>query len=159
MKNIFNNELNIKNVGETVTLYGWVQKVRNLGGLIFVDLRDRSGIIQLVIPPENKNYNKALELKNEYVIKTKGKIAERTNKNLNIPTGEIEVEVLELELLNTCLELPFVISNKPNTSEETRLKYRYLDIRRDEIKNKLITRSKVCNIVRNFFENKLCSTL
>lgn len=153
MKNIFNNELNIKNVGETVTLYGWVQKVRNLGGLIFVDLRDRSGIIQLVIPPENKCYDKALELKNEYVIKTKGKIAERTNKNLNIPTGEIEVEVLELEILNTCLELPFVISNNPNTSEETRLKYRYLDIRRDEIKNKLITRSKVCNIVRNFFEN------
>lgn len=151
MKQIFNNTINIKNVGQEVELYGWVQKVRDLGGLLFIDLRDRSGIIQLVAAPSNSCYEKALELKNEYVIKAKGKVLERTNKNRNLKTGEIEIELEDIEILNTSIELPFVIGENPNTSDETRLKYRYLDLRRDEIKNKLIIRSKVCNIIRNFF--------
>lgn len=153
MKQIFNSSINMQNVGEELELYGWVQKVRDLGGLLFIDLRDRSGIIQIVVAPSNKCYEEALKLKNEYVIKVKGKVLERTNKNKNLKTGEIELELEDLEILNTSLELPFSIGENPNTSDETRLKYRYLDLRRDEIKDKLIIRSKVCNIVRNFFHN------
>ena len=151
MKKNFNNEFNSKNIGETVTLYGWAQKTRNLGGLIFIDLRDRSGIIQLVISPENSYYEKASLVKNEYVLKVTGKIVERTNKNSNLKTGDIEVEVTSMDILNSSLDLPFLIDDDPNTKEETRLKYRYLDLRRNEIKDKLILRSKVCNIVRNYF--------
>ena len=153
MKQIFNSSISMQNVGEELELYGWVQKVRDLGGLLFIDLRDRSGIIQIVVAPSNKCYEEALKLKNEYVIKVKGKVLERTNKNKNLKTGEIELELEDLEILNTSLELPFSIGENPNTSDETRLKYRYLDLRRDEIKDKLIIRSKVCNIVRNFFHN------
>ena len=153
MKQLFNSSINMQNVGEELELYGWVQKVRDLGGLLFIDLRDRSGIIQIVVAPSNKCYEEALKLKNEYVIKVKGKVLERTNKNKNLKTGEIELELEDLEILNTSLELPFSIGENPNTSDETRLKYRYLDLRRDEIKDKLIIRSKVCNIVRNFFHN------
>ena len=153
MKQIFNSSISMQNVGEELELYGWVQKVRDLGGLLFIDLRDRSGIIQIVVGPSNKCYEEALKLKNEYVIKVKGKVLERTNKNKNLKTGEIELELEDLEILNTSLELPFSIGENPNTSDETRLKYRYLDLRRDEIKDKLIIRSKVCNIVRNFFHN------
>ena len=153
MKQIFNSSISMQNVGEELELYGWVQKVRDLGGLLFIDLRDRSGIIQMVVGPSNKCYEEALKLKNEYVIKVKGKVLERTNKNKNLKTGEIELELEDLEILNTSLELPFSIGENPNTSDETRLKYRYLDLRRDEIKDKLIIRSKVCNIVRNFFHN------
>lgn len=153
MKKIFNNKININNIGETLELYGWVQKIRNLGGLIFIDLRDRSGIIQLVVKPENEFYPKALELKSEYVVKVIGTVVERENKNFNIPTGEIEVEVKELTILNTSLEVPFSISNDTTALEDTRLKYRYLDIRRDEIKDKLICRSKVTKAVRDYFND------
>ena len=134
MKTIWNNKLNIKNVGEVVTLYGWVSKKRNLGGLIFIDLRDRSGIVQLVIRPENKYYELAETLKNEYVITVSGTVVERESKNEKMATGEIEVEVTELTLLNEALEPPFQITDNTNALEDTRLKYRYLDIRRGEIK-------------------------
>ena len=153
MKKIFNNSLNINNVGEIVELYGWVQKVRNLGGLIFIDLRDRSGIIQIIVKPENKFYEKSLELKNEYVIKVIGKVVERESKNKNMETGEIEVELHELEVLNTSIDIPFSITDETTALEDTRLKYRYLDIRRNEIKNKLICRSKVTKAVRDYFIN------
>ena len=148
-----NGTFNIKNINEEVTLYGWVSKKRNLGGVIFVDLRDRSGIIQLVINPDNKNYSIAESLKSEYVIKVLGKIKERTNKNLNIPTGEIEVDVLELELINAANELPFEISTNSTAAEELRLKYRYLDIRRDPIKDKLVFRHKVALAVREYLDS------
>ena len=153
MKKLMNNSLNIKNVNEEVELYGWVSKKRNLGGLLFIDLRDRSGIIQLVIKPEDSFYNKAMELKNEYVIKVCGVIKERENKNMKIPTGEIEVVVNNLEVLNTSLDLPFEISDDTTALENTRLKYRYLDIRRNEVKDKILLRSKVMNIIRNYLNN------
>ena len=152
MKKNYNTDFNIKNVGESVKLYGWVSKVRNLGGLIFIDLRDRSGIIQLVVKPDNKNYDVASSLRNEYVIEVDGIISERESKNTNIPTGEIEVIVSNLELLNTSLEVPFTIDSKTTALEDTRLKYRYLDIRRDEIKNKLIMRHKIAHTIREYLD-------
>ena len=115
-----------KNIGETVTLKGWVNKKRNLGGLVFVDLRDRSGIIQLVINPESKAYNEAINLKNEYVIEISGKIVKRKHANPNLKTGEIEVEVNDLNVLNTSKELPFELDNT-TALEDTRMKYSYLD--------------------------------
>lgn len=152
MKKNFNTDINIEKVNENVTLYGWVQKKRDLGGLIFIDLRDRSGIIQLVIAPENKNYEIANNLKNEYVIKVNGIVKERENKNLNLKTGDIEIEVLELELLNTSEEIPFMITDTTTALEETRLKYRYLDIRRNEIKNNLIMRNDIMFAVREYLD-------
>ena len=131
-----NGELRISNVGETVTLVGWCAKKRDLGGLTFIDLRDRSGIIQLVVRPENKNYELASTLGKEYVIEITGKVVERESKNLKIETGEIEVEVSKLELINKSKEVPFAIQDETNALEDTRLKYRYLDLRRDTLKNK-----------------------
>ena len=149
-----NGNFNLKNVGEVVTLYGWVAKKRNLGGLIFIDLRDRSGIIQLVIKPENSCYNLAETLKNEYVIKVVGKIAERESKNSNLATGEIEVIVDNLEILNTSIDIPFSITDDTTALEDTRLKYRYLDLRRSELQNKMIMRHKITFAIREYL-NKL----
>ena len=148
-----NTDFNIKNVGEVVTLYGWVAKKRNLGGLIFIDLRDRSGIIQLVVNPDNKYYDLAESLKNEYVIKVVGNITERESKNQNLLTGDIEVIINELEVLNTSIDLPFNL-NDTTALEDTRLKYRYLDLRRSEIKEKLETRHKITFAIREYL-NKL----
>ncbi len=148
-----NTDFNIKNVGEVVTLYGWVAKKRNLGGLIFIDLRDRSGIIQLVVKPDNKYYDLAESLKNEYVIKVEGIITERESKNKNLLTGDIEVIINELEVLNTSIDLPFNL-NDTTALEDTRLKYRYLDLRRSEIKEKLEARHKITFAIREYL-NKL----
>ena len=153
MKKNMNASFNENNVGENIELYGWVSKVRNLGGLIFIDLRDRSGIIQLVVDPSNKYYDIANSLKSEYVIKAIGDVVLRSNPNNNIPTGKIEVNVSYLELLNTSLDVPFAISDNCTATEDTRLKYRYLDIRRDEIKNRLIERSKICFAIRDFLNS------
>ena len=154
MKEIFNNSINIKNLNEEIEIYGWVSKVRNLGGLIFVDLRDRSGIIQLVINPENKYYDVASSLKNEYVVKARGKVCKRDNVNPSIATGEVEVTITYLEILSKSLEIPFQITDNTSALEDTRLKYRYLDIRRNEIKDKLIVRSKITMAIREFLDSK-----
>lgn len=150
MKKHNNIDFNINNINQTVELYGWVQKKRNLGGLIFIDLRDRSGIIQLVVRPEDDAYNIATTLKNEAVIKINGTISERESKNTKIPTGEIEVLVENIELINNSIDIPFEITNDTTALEDTRLKYRYLDLRRENIKNNLVLRHKVTMIVRNF---------
>ncbi|MCR4581387.1 MAG: aspartate--tRNA ligase [Bacilli bacterium] len=149
MKKVYNETINIESVGKTVTLAGWVAKKRDLGGLIFIDLRDRTGIIQIVVNPENKNYDIANSLKNEYVIEVTGKVVERSNKNPNLKTGDIEIEVDTLEILNTCDELPFPIVDDVNTSEDNRLKYRYLDIRRNKLKENLFLRNEVLHYLRN----------
>ena len=153
MKKLQNTDLTIKSLGQQVELYGWVSKKRDLGGLMFIDLRDRSGIIQLALKPENKYYALAETLRNEYVIKVTGTIVERENKNLNITTGEIEVEVDTLELINKSAELPFAIADDTNALEDTRLKYRYLDLRRNSIQSNLMLRHKVCLLTRNYLSN------
>ena len=149
-----NTDYDIKNVGSDVTLNGWVQKVRDLGGVIFIDLRDRSGIMQLVVRPESPSYKVASALKNEYVIKAKGKIVAREKANSNIKTGEIEVEVDNIKLLNTSLEIPFEVSDNTTALEDTRLKYRYLDLRRNSLSSNLITRHKITLAVRNFLDSE-----
>ena len=152
MKEIRNNTLSIKNVGQEVTLYGWVNNYRNLGGIIFIDLRDISGIMQLVINPDNKFYNIASNLRNEYVIKVSGTVLKRDNVNKNIATGEIELDVTNLELLNKSKELPFSINGEVTALEDTRLKYRYLDIRRSELSDKLVVRHKLYMAIRNYLD-------
>lgn len=144
---------NLSNVGENVTLNGWVSKVRNLGGLVFIDLRNRSGIIQVVVRPESKYYELSNNLKSEYVIKVNGKIVERESKNKNIPTGDVEVEVESLELINESKEIPFMITNDTTALEDTRLKYRFLDLRREVLKDNLIIRNKITFETRKFLND------
>ena len=144
---------NIKNVGEKVSLQGWVSKVRNLGGLIFIDLRNRTGIIQIVVRPESKYYDIACNLKNEYVINVSGTILERENKNVKIASGEIEVDAEYLELINKSKEIPFMLTEDTTALEDTRLKYRYLDLRRESLKNNLVLRNDVTFAIRKFLNN------
>lgn len=144
---------NISNVGEIVNLKGWVSKVRNLGGLIFIDLRNRSGIMQVIVRPENENYNLACELKNEYVIEITGKIVERESKNSKMDTGEIEVDVDKLVLINKSKELPFTISDDTTALEDTRLKYRYLDLRRSKLQNNFLVRNEITYAAREYLHN------
>ena len=146
-------DYNVNNVGGIVTLNGWVAKVRNLGGVIFIDLRDRSGIMQLVIKPESPFYDLANTLHNEYVISIKGKIVKRESVNKNIPTGEIEVEVSDLKLLNKSLEIPFALTDDTTALEDTRLKYRYLDLRRSALNKNLVLRHKIMMVTRNYFDS------
>lgn len=153
MKEINNNTLIISDVEKEVTLYGWVQKKRDLGGVCFIDLRDRSGIVQLVAR-EGKCYEIASQLKSESVIKVVGVVSERESKNKNIPTGDIEVELSDIEVLNSCKDLPFEISDDTTALEDTRLKYRYLDIRRRTVTNNLVTRHKITMAIRNFLDKE-----
>lgn len=153
MKIIENNSLSIADVGKDVELYGFVSKKRNLGGLIFIDLRDRSGIIQLVIKPEDTSYSIAETLHNEYVIKVNGLIRERESKNEKLATGEIEVVVNNLEILNTALDVPFAITEDTTALEDTRLKYRYLDLRRPTVQNNLKMRHKITMATRNYLDS------
>ena len=153
MKNIKNGSFRISDVGKEVTLYGWVQKKRNLGGLIFIDLRDRSGIIQLVVRPEDKDYEVASSLKNESVLMVEGVVSERESKNLKIPTGEVEVLVSSLKLVNTSQDVPFEITNDTTALEDTRLKYRYLDLRREVIQKNLVLRHQVALLTRNYLSD------
>ena len=154
MKKYENTYYSKEHIGEVVTLYGWVMKKRNLGGLIFIDLRDRSGIIQLVVRPESDVYKICEDLKNEYVIKATGKIMTRESVNPNLKTGEIEVDVLELEVLNTSLDVPFQLTNDTTALEDTRLKYRYLDLRREKMQNILRIRHNITMAIRNFLDKE-----
>ena len=146
---INNTSIGLKNVSEEVTLYGWVNKKRNLGGLIFIDLRDRSGIIQLTVNPDSDVYKIASTLKNEYVIKVTGKVIERQNKNKNLKTGDIEVLVDRIDILNRSDDLPFDLNNV-TALEDTRLKYRYLDLRREELQNNLMVKHNIMKSVREY---------
>ena len=149
----FNTDYDINNVGEEVILNGWVAKIRNLGGVLFIDLRDRSGIIQLVVKPDNTFYDLASTLHNEYVIKVIGIIVKRESINKTIATGEIEVDVKFLEILNKSLEIPFSLTDDTTALEDTRLKYRYLDLRRNALNKNLILRHKIMMITRNYFDS------
>ena len=154
MRTINNNELRLTNVGQEVTLVGWCSKKRNLGGLIFIDLRDRSGIVQLVVEPTNENYELAESVKNEYVLQVTGKVVERESKNKNIDTGDVEVIVSELKILNTAENPPLIIQDQTDALEDTRMKYRYLDIRRPIMQKNLMLRHKTTMSIRNYFDGE-----
>ena len=153
MKTINNTDISIKDIDKEVTLYGWVQKKRNLGGVLFIDLRDRSGLIQLVLNDDNEFFQKAETLKNESVIKVSGTVRERESKNENLKTGDIEVVISSLEILNQSVDLPFEIVDDTTALEDTKLKYRYLDIRRNPVKNRLIARHKIVTSIREYLNN------
>jgi aspartyl-tRNA synthetase len=149
-------ELNLKNQGQSITLSGWVQNLREFGKLTFLDLRDRYGITQIVFNAEENEvlYKKALELNREFVIQIKGSVKERENKNLNIPTGEIEIIASDLTILNSSEIPPFTIIDDTDGSEELRMKFRYLDIRRNPLKDKLIFRHKVAQLFRQYLSEE-----
>ena len=147
------NELRMENVGEEVILSGWVSKVRDLGHFTFVDLRDRYGITQILVNEEvsgKELFEEARKLKNEWVIKVTGKVAERSSKNKNIPTGDIEVEAKNIEILSRSKQLPFEIDETGNLNENMRLTYRYLDIRRPKMLNNIIKRNDMLFSIRKF---------
>ncbi len=145
-------ELNISAIGKIVTLNGWVSRIRDLGGLYFIDLRDRYGITQLKINPDKKDvYDTSLKLRNECVISATGKVIKRESINRNIPTGEIEIDVDELQILNEADVLPFNVEEDVKASEELRLKYRYLDLRRRAMTKNLLIRNDVYFIVHDYY--------
>jgi aspartyl-tRNA synthetase len=147
-------QLNISNLGETVTLCGWVQKSRDLGGTTFIDVRDRYGLTQLVLNTDtDADLREAgKQLGREFVIKVTGKVLERSNKNTKIPTGEIEIAVTELEILNASKIPPFLIEDETDGGEELRAKYRYLDLRRNPIRNNLVLRHKMAQEIRKYLD-------
>ena len=149
-------ELNLINQGQSITLSGWVQNLREFGKLTFLDLRDRYGITQIVFNAEENEvlYKKALELNREFVIQIKGSVKERENKNLNIPTGEIEIIASDFTILNSSEIPPFTIIDDTDGSEELRMKFRYLDIRRNPLKDKLIFRHKVAQLFRQYLSQE-----
>ena len=147
------NELRMENIGEEVILSGWVSKVRDLGHFTFIDLRDRYGITQILVNEEvsgKELFEEARKLKNEWVIKVTGKVAERSSKNKNIPTGDIEVEAKNIEILSRSKQLPFEIDETGNLNENMRLTYRYLDIRRSKMLNNIIKRNDMLFSIRKF---------
>lgn len=148
-------EISNKNVGQTVTLMGWVDCRRDMGKIIFVDLRDRTGIIQIVIDDRvsNEDFKKASKIKNEYVISIEGVVflREKSKINTKIITGDIEIIANHIRILSESDTLPFQLSEGNLVSEQIRLKYRYLDLRRKEMQKNLMLKSKICNITRNFF--------
>jgi aspartyl-tRNA synthetase len=149
-------ELNIKNVNQEVTLCGWVHRSREMGGITFIDLRDRYGITQLVFNADiNKELGeKARTLGREFVIRVTGKVVERSNKNPKIPTGEIEIIASSLELLNASKTPPFTLEDDTDGGDELRMKYRYLDLRRNIVKQNLLNRHKVAQAVREYLNEQ-----
>ncbi|MDB5019187.1 MAG: aspartyl-tRNA synthetase [Pedobacter sp.] len=146
--------LTINNIGESVTLCGWVQKSRDLGGMTFIDIRDRYGITQLVF---NMDDNVALceaarSLGREFVIQASGTVVERSNKNLKIPTGEIEIKITSLDILNSSKIPPFLIEDDTDGGDDLRMKYRYLDLRRTPVRNNMILRHKMAQAVRRYLD-------
>lgn len=151
--------LRLDDIGREVVLMGWVQKKRNLGGLVFVDLRDRGGIAQIVFDNDvsKSAFEKAEKLGSEYVIAIRGKVFERQSKNSNIPTGDVEVFAEEIRVLNESQTPPIYIKDDDEVGEALRLKYRYLDLRKPKMQKNLMLRAKVANVVRNYLtDNDFC---
>ena len=152
-----NGELRLSNAGETVTLSGWVQKVRDKGFMVWIDLRDRYGLTQLIFDSERSDADMVEHARNlgrEDVIQIQGEVIEREAKNPNMPTGEIEILVSELKVLNKAKTPPFTIENETDGGDELRMKFRYLDIRRTPVRENLIFRSTVTMEVRKYLSGQ-----
>ena len=147
-------DLRITDAGKEVTVAGWVQRQRDLGALIFIDLRDRTGIVQLAFDEntDKEIFEKAFAARSEFVLMAKGVVRERSSKNKDIPTGDIEIDVKDLRVLGKSETPPFEIVENCQTSELTRLKYRYLDLRRPDLQKNIIMRHKICKITRDYFD-------
>lgn len=147
-----NGELRLTDVGKKVTLIGWAAKKRNMGAIVFIDLRDRYGMTQIVF---NDQFAESLkDVKNEYILQIKGEVAERSSKNPKMPTGDIEINAESFKVINTAKIPPIIIADETDASEETRLKYRYLDLRRPVLQNKIITRAKIVKAIHEFLDNE-----
>lgn len=146
-----NGELRISDVGKKVSLIGWVAKRRNLGSLVFIDLRDRTGITQILVDETLTDAVKSV--RNEYILNVEGTVIERTSKNANLPTGEIEVKAEKIEIINTAAQTPFIIADETDALEDTRLKYRYLDLRRPVLQQKLFTRAKIVKAMHQYLDD------
>jgi len=146
--------LNADFVGKEVTVAGWVQRRRDLGALIFIDLRDRTGVVQLAFDDntDREVFDKAFTVRSEYVLMAKGVVRERSSKNKDIPTGDIEIEVKDLRVVGVSETPPFEIVENCQTSEVTRLKYRYLDLRRPDLQKNILLRHKITKITRDYFD-------
>ena len=149
------NELRKKNIGNKVFLSGWINKKRDHGNLLFIDLRDNYGITQCIIDKENSNFSSLEKMQLETVIKIEGKVVNRSSETINkeIDTGEIEVAINKFEVLGACKELPMPVFSEQEYAEEIRLKYRFLDLRRKKIHENIILRSKVISFIRNEMNN------
>jgi len=149
-------ELRINHVGTETTLSGWIQRIRKLGGMTFIDLRDRYGITQLVVdekaPEELKS--KVSELGREFVIQVTGKVLERQSKNSKMPTGDVEIDIKNILVLNSAATPPFTIQTDTDGGDELRMKYRYLDLRREVVRDNLVLRSKMAIAIRNYLDSK-----
>ena len=147
-------ELRLSDVGAQVTLAGWVQRSRKMGGMTFVDLRDRYGITQLVFNEESNAElcAAANKLGREYCVQVKGEVSERQSKNANLPTGDIEILVAELNVLSESATPPFTIEDNTDGGDDIRMKYRYLDLRRPAVRKNLELRHRMCILIRNFLD-------
>ena len=147
-------ELRSTDIGKEVVVCGWVQRQRDLGQLIFIDLRDRTGIVQLAFDESTDRaiFEKAFAARAEFVLLARGTVRERTSKNPDLPTGDIELEVLELRVLAKSETPPFEIVEDSNVKEDTRLKYRYLDLRRPDMQRKIIGRHKIVKVAHDYFD-------
>ncbi|HID15932.1 MAG TPA: aspartate--tRNA ligase, partial [Candidatus Atribacteria bacterium] len=150
--------VNSNEIEKEVVLFGWVHRRRDHGGVIFIDLRDREGIVQVVLDPEfsKEVHDKGREIRAEYVLEIKGVVKERPADSINeeLPTGRIEVFANHLEILNKSIVPPFEIAKDIDINEDLRLKYRYLDLRRQKIQKNIITRHKLTSTIRNFLNSK-----
>src|SRR5690554_1712418 len=142
-----NGSLRIEHENETVSLVGWVAKRRNFGSIVFIDLRDRSGIVQLVINQDK--FPEIEKVRNEYILGVTGVVIERQDKNPKLKTGDIEIDVKSFEIINTAKQTPMIIADETDALEDTRLKYRYLDLRRPIMQERLMTRAKITSNMRN----------
>jgi len=150
-------EITEEDIGKTLTICGWIKTIRNLGGLIFFEVRDRTGFVQVVVDSNQKNiFETAKKIGNEWVVKITGNVRERPKENINenIKTGRIEIYCNDLEIINESLPLPFEIDSNEEINEILRLKYRFLDFRREEMKNNLYTRFKISTLIREFLNSE-----
>lgn len=155
MRTHYSSDVNEKLQNQKVTICGWVHRRRDHGGVIFLDIRDRTGLVQLVFNPESKAFKVADSLRGEYVIKATGTVNLRPEgqENKNLASGKVEIIGEDLEIVNKSKTIPFQLDDFQSTGEDVKLKYRYIDLRRPEMQNKLITRSKAIRYVRNFLDN------
>ena len=156
MKKYNNGEFRLKDINQEYQVFGWVNKIRNIGGVVFIDLRDRSGIIQIVCNPNElgKDFSITENIKNEYCLEITGTLKERSDKNSKIATGDVELIAKKITILSKSEALPFnIYEDDDSVTESTSLKYRYLDLRHEKLQQNILIRHKICQSTREYLNN------